>query len=145
MLFHSGLGFMHGSKIICCSVCSMLSSLKPRNSSLPRVKWQLIVKLTRFNYYCPPAIRLRISISEKSDYLFVMLLIHVCGIVFSCCQDYIKDPDRKFVADTVAAIALCAQKLPSIATACLEGLLTLVFYGNSLHVCIFCVNHSSWN
>jgi AP-3 complex subunit beta len=65
--------------------------------------------------------------------------------LFSCCQDYIKDPDRKFVADTVAAIALCAQKLPSIATSCLEGLLALVFYGNSLHVCTFCVNHFSWN
>jgi AP-3 complex subunit beta len=50
------------------------------------------------------------------------------------CQDYIKDPDRKFVADTVAAIALCAQKLPSIATACLEGLLALVFYGNNFHL-----------
>ncbi|RLM60405.1 AP3-complex subunit beta-A [Panicum miliaceum] len=53
-------------------------------------------------------------------------------------QDYIKDPDRKFVADTVAAIALCAQKLPSIATACLEGLLALVFYessiSNSVHI-----------
>jgi len=58
--------------------------------------------------------------------------------IFEEFQDYIKDPDRKFVADTVAAIALCAQKLPSIATACLEGLLTLVFYesfiSNSVHL-----------
>jgi len=51
-----------------------------------------------------------------------------------CCQDYIKDPDRKFVADTVAAISLCAQKLPSVATTCLEGLLALVFYGNNFHL-----------
>jgi AP-3 complex subunit beta len=58
--------------------------------------------------------------------------------IFEEFQDYIKDPDRKFVADTVAAIALCAQKLPSIATACLEGLLALVFYessiSNSVHI-----------
>ncbi|RCV29251.1 hypothetical protein SETIT_5G469000v2 [Setaria italica] len=52
--------------------------------------------------------------------------------IFEEFQDYIKDPDRKFVADTVAAIALCAQKLPSIATACLEGLLALVFYESSI-------------
>lgn len=58
--------------------------------------------------------------------------------IFEEFQDYIKDPDRKFVADTVAAIALCAQKLPSIATSCLEGLLALVFYesfiSNSVHL-----------
>ncbi|CAN6291824.1 unnamed protein product [Urochloa humidicola] len=52
--------------------------------------------------------------------------------IFEEFQDYIKDPDRKFVADTVAAIALCAQKLPSIATACLEGLLAIVFYESSI-------------
>jgi len=50
------------------------------------------------------------------------------------CQDYIKDPDRKFVADTVAAISLCGQKLPFVATTCLEGLLALVFYGNNFHL-----------
>ncbi|KAL2317227.1 hypothetical protein Fmac_031103 [Flemingia macrophylla] len=36
------------------------------------------------------------------------------------------DPDRRFAADTVAAIGLCAQRLPKMATSCLEGLLTLV-------------------
>nr|XP_029150227.1 AP3-complex subunit beta-A isoform X2 [Arachis hypogaea] len=41
-------------------------------------------------------------------------------------QDYIRDPDRKFAADTVAAIGLCAQKLPKMATTCVEGLLTLI-------------------
>ncbi|XP_062208225.1 AP3-complex subunit beta-A-like isoform X2 [Phragmites australis] len=51
--------------------------------------------------------------------------------IFEEFQDYIKDPDRKFVADTIAAIALCAQKLPSIASICLEGLLALVFYESS--------------
>ncbi|URE48097.1 AP3-complex subunit [Musa troglodytarum] len=29
-------------------------------------------------------------------------------------QDYVKDPDRRFVADTVAAIGLCAQRLPMV-------------------------------
>ncbi|XP_006646740.2 AP3-complex subunit beta-A [Oryza brachyantha] len=52
--------------------------------------------------------------------------------IFEEFQDYIKDPDRRFVADTVAAIALCAQKLPSITTTCLEGLLALVFYESSI-------------
>ncbi|KAG8390857.1 hypothetical protein BUALT_Bualt01G0127200 [Buddleja alternifolia] len=40
-------------------------------------------------------------------------------------QDYIRDPDRKFAADTVAAIGLCAQRLPDVANTCLEGLLVL--------------------
>ncbi|XP_020580714.1 AP3-complex subunit beta-A isoform X2 [Phalaenopsis equestris] len=40
-------------------------------------------------------------------------------------QDYIKDPDRKFVADTVAAIGICAQRIPSVVDASLEGLLGL--------------------
>ncbi|XP_037416273.1 AP3-complex subunit beta-A-like [Triticum dicoccoides] len=53
-------------------------------------------------------------------------------------QDYMKDPNRRFVADTVAAIALCALKLPSITSSCLEGLLALVLYElsitNSVHL-----------
>ncbi|KAK3166627.1 hypothetical protein QOZ80_1AG0048270 [Eleusine coracana subsp. coracana] len=52
--------------------------------------------------------------------------------IFEEFQDYIKDPDRKFVADTVAAIALCAQKIPSISSNCIEGLLGLVFYESSI-------------
>ncbi|XP_052154130.1 AP3-complex subunit beta-A [Oryza glaberrima] len=52
--------------------------------------------------------------------------------IFEEFQDYIKEPDRRFVADTVAAIALCAQKLPSITTSCLGGLLALVFYESSI-------------
>ncbi|XP_020086845.1 AP3-complex subunit beta-A [Ananas comosus] len=47
-------------------------------------------------------------------------------------QDYIKDPDRRFVADTVAAIGLCAQRLPTVASTCLEGLLALVLYESSV-------------
>ncbi|KAK7276283.1 hypothetical protein RIF29_17421 [Crotalaria pallida] len=41
-------------------------------------------------------------------------------------QDYIRDPDRRFAADAVAAFGLCAQRLPIIASTCLEGLLTLI-------------------
>ncbi|KAL1194936.1 AP3-complex subunit beta-A [Cardamine amara subsp. amara] len=41
-------------------------------------------------------------------------------------EDYIKDPDRRFAADTVAAIGLCAKRLPTIPTTCLDGLLALV-------------------
>ncbi|CAN1746934.1 AP3-complex subunit beta-A [Linum perenne] len=40
-------------------------------------------------------------------------------------QDYIRDPDRRFAADTVAAIGLCALQLPKMASKCLEGLLAL--------------------
>ncbi|CAI0411287.1 unnamed protein product [Linum tenue] len=40
-------------------------------------------------------------------------------------QDYIRDPDRRFAADTVAAIGLCALQLPKMASTCLEGLLAL--------------------
>lgn len=41
-------------------------------------------------------------------------------------QDYVRDPDRKFAADTVSAIGLCAQRLPMISKTCLEGLLALI-------------------
>ncbi|XP_061363718.1 AP3-complex subunit beta-A [Gastrolobium bilobum] len=41
-------------------------------------------------------------------------------------QDYIRDPDRRFAADAVAAIGLCAQRLPKMASTSLEGLLTLI-------------------
>lgn len=42
------------------------------------------------------------------------------------------DPDRQFVADTVAAIGLCTQRLPSMANSCLEGLLALIVQGTLL-------------
>ncbi|XP_077239011.1 protein affected trafficking 2 [Tasmannia lanceolata] len=47
------------------------------------------------------------------------------SFIFHEFQDYIKDPDRRFVADTIAAIGLCAQRLPSVANSCLERLLAL--------------------
>lgn len=46
-------------------------------------------------------------------------------------QDYIRDPDRRFAADTVAAIGLCAQKIPDVATTCLEALLFLALSESS--------------
>ncbi|KAK4425177.1 AP3-complex subunit beta-A [Sesamum alatum] len=46
-------------------------------------------------------------------------------------QDYIRDPDRRFAADTVAAIGLCAQRLPDVAHTCLEGLLFLALSESS--------------
>ncbi|KAL5799981.1 hypothetical protein ACOSQ4_032865 [Xanthoceras sorbifolium] len=45
--------------------------------------------------------------------------------IFKEFQDYIKDPDRRFAADTVAAIGLCARRLPKMANTCIEGLLAL--------------------
>ncbi|KAI3498014.1 hypothetical protein L1887_33703 [Cichorium endivia] len=32
------------------------------------------------------------------------------SIIFQEFQDYVKDPDRRFVADSVAAIGLCAMR-----------------------------------
>ncbi|KAH9624201.1 hypothetical protein KSS87_008278 [Heliosperma pusillum] len=46
--------------------------------------------------------------------------------IFQEFQDYIKDPDRRFAADTVAAIGLCAQRLEKFTDLCLETLLSLV-------------------
>ncbi|CAM8960725.1 unnamed protein product [Rhodiola kirilowii] len=46
--------------------------------------------------------------------------------IFQEFQDYIRDPDRRFAADTVAAIGLCAQRLPKVASLCLERLLVLI-------------------
>lgn len=46
--------------------------------------------------------------------------------VFKEFQDYIRYPDRRFAADTVAAIGLCARKLPKMANTCVEGLLALI-------------------
>ncbi|XP_071732818.1 AP3-complex subunit beta-A [Rutidosis leptorrhynchoides] len=45
--------------------------------------------------------------------------------IFQEFQDYVKDPDRRFAADTVAAIGLCAKRNPQVANTCLEGLLVL--------------------
>ncbi|XAR72008.1 hypothetical protein NMG60_11018496 [Bertholletia excelsa] len=46
--------------------------------------------------------------------------------IFQEFQDYIRDPDRRFAADTVAAIGLCARRLPKVSNMCLEGLLALI-------------------
>ncbi|XP_038989039.1 AP3-complex subunit beta-A [Phoenix dactylifera] len=55
-------------------------------------------------------------------------------IIFEEFQDYIKDPDRRFVADTVAAIGLCAQRLPTVAATCLKGLLALIIHESSISI-----------
>ncbi|KZV55456.1 hypothetical protein F511_32003 [Dorcoceras hygrometricum] len=47
-------------------------------------------------------------------------------------QDYVRDPNRRFAADAVAAIGFCTLKLPDVANTCLEGLLTLAL-SESLH------------
>ncbi|XP_057475186.1 AP3-complex subunit beta-A-like isoform X1 [Actinidia eriantha] len=47
------------------------------------------------------------------------------SVIFQEFQDYVRDPDRRFAADTVAAIGLCARRLPKVADMCLEGLLAL--------------------
>ncbi|WCJ19629.1 AP-3 complex subunit beta [Euphorbia peplus] len=72
-------------------------------------------------------------ISSDSHQIKALKLEILCSIITETSisstlkefQDYIRDPDRKFAADTVAAIGLCAQRLPGIADTCLEGLLTL--------------------
>ncbi|KAL9249746.1 AP3-complex subunit beta-A-like protein [Drosera capensis] len=46
--------------------------------------------------------------------------------IFQEFQDYVRDPDRRFAADTVAAIGLCGQRAVNIANTCLEGLLSLI-------------------
>lgn len=46
--------------------------------------------------------------------------------IFQEFQEYIRDPDRRFAADTIAAIGFCAQRLTEVASTCLEGLLTLI-------------------
>ena len=48
-----------------------------------------------------------------------------------------KDPDRKFAADTVAAIGLCAQQFPKVANTCLEGLLALASHGKHQSIYLF--------
>ncbi|XP_052186164.1 AP3-complex subunit beta-A [Diospyros lotus] len=48
------------------------------------------------------------------------------SVIFQEFQDYVRDPDRRFAADTVAAIGLCARQLPKVANMCLEGLLALI-------------------
>ncbi|PPE00252.1 hypothetical protein GOBAR_DD02730 [Gossypium barbadense] len=52
--------------------------------------------------------------------------------IFKEFQDYIRDPDRRFAAATVAAIGICARQLPKMAHICVDGLLTLTRQENSL-------------
>ncbi|GLT75421.1 hypothetical protein SLA2020_471500 [Shorea laevis] len=45
--------------------------------------------------------------------------------IFKEFQDYIRDPDRQFAADAVAAIGLCAQQIPKMENAYIDELLAL--------------------
>ncbi|KAL2622194.1 hypothetical protein R1flu_002399 [Riccia fluitans] len=45
-------------------------------------------------------------------------------------QAYVRSPDRQFAADTVAAIGRCAVRLPTLTTACTNGLLLLAKSGS---------------
>ncbi|KDP44947.1 hypothetical protein JCGZ_01447 [Jatropha curcas] len=73
-------------------------------------------------------------ISSDSYQIKALKLEILCSIttessissIFKEFQDYIRDPDRRFAADTVAAIGSCAQRLPKIANTCLEGLLAVI-------------------
>ncbi|KAD2805121.1 hypothetical protein E3N88_38498 [Mikania micrantha] len=47
------------------------------------------------------------------------------SVIFQEFQDHVRDPDRRFAADTVAAIGLCAKRNPQVAHTCVEGLLAL--------------------
>lgn len=55
--------------------------------------------------------------------------------IFQEIQGYVQDPDRKFAADAVAAIGLCAQRIPSEVDACVHGLLTLIKEESSISLC----------
>ncbi|XP_009624439.1 AP3-complex subunit beta-A [Nicotiana tomentosiformis] len=61
----------------------------------------------------------------KLDILSLIATHSSISPIFNEFQDYIKDPYRRFAADAVAAIGLCAERLPNIASTCLEGLLIL--------------------
>ncbi|KAJ4848705.1 AP3-complex subunit beta-A [Turnera subulata] len=72
-------------------------------------------------------------ISSDSYQIKALKLDILCSIatdlsvlsIFKEFQDYIRDPDRRFAADTIAAIGLCAQRLPKMSDTFLEGLLAL--------------------
>ncbi|XP_068668595.1 AP3-complex subunit beta-A [Aristolochia californica] len=62
----------------------------------------------------------------KLDILSTIVTESSIQSIFQELQDYVKDPDQRFAADTVAVIGLCAQRLPQVANNCLEGLLALI-------------------
>ncbi|KAB5538800.1 hypothetical protein DKX38_016333 [Salix brachista] len=72
-------------------------------------------------------------VSSDSYQIKALKLEIICSIatdssissIFKEFQDHIRDPDRRFAADAVAAIGLCAKQIPNMARTCLEGLLAL--------------------
>ncbi|XP_058109641.1 AP3-complex subunit beta-A isoform X2 [Magnolia sinica] len=71
----------------------------------------------------------------KLEILSIIATDSSISSIFQEFQDYIKDSDRRFVADTVAAIGLCAQRLPNVANTCVEGLLALTRQESSISAC----------
>ncbi|KAL2541700.1 AP3-complex subunit beta-A [Abeliophyllum distichum] len=74
------------------------------------------------------------SYQVKALKLEILSSIATCSsisAIFLEFQDYIRDQDRRFAADTVAAIGLCSQRLPDVAKTCLEGLLALALSESS--------------
>ncbi|XP_062092663.1 AP3-complex subunit beta-A isoform X2 [Humulus lupulus] len=61
----------------------------------------------------------------KLDILASIAIDSSISQIYKEFQDYIRDPDRRFAADTIAAIGICVQRLPQMAHTCLEGLLAL--------------------
>ncbi|KAF3776616.1 AP3-complex subunit beta-A [Nymphaea thermarum] len=62
----------------------------------------------------------------KLEILSIIATDSSIPLIFQEFQDYLKDPDRRFVADTVHVIGECAQRLPKVSATCLEGLLSLI-------------------
>ncbi|KAI4372981.1 hypothetical protein MLD38_011156 [Melastoma candidum] len=62
----------------------------------------------------------------KLDILSYIAIESTIPFILKELQDYVRDPDRKFAADAVAAIGLCAERLPTMAERCLDGLLSLI-------------------
>ncbi|XP_057788950.1 AP3-complex subunit beta-A [Salvia miltiorrhiza] len=67
----------------------------------------------------------------KLDILSTIATKTSISSIFLEFQDHVRDPDRRFAADTVAAIGLCAQKLPDVSNTCLEALLFLALSESS--------------
>ncbi|CAN6442680.1 unnamed protein product [Victoria cruziana] len=70
----------------------------------------------------------------KLEILSIIATDSSIPLIFQEFQDYLKDPDRRFVADTVHVIGECAQRLPKVSSTCLEGLLGLIRQESSSNV-----------
>ncbi|XP_078428645.1 protein affected trafficking 2 [Wolffia australiana] len=71
----------------------------------------------------------------KLDILSTIITESSVASILEEFQDYFKDPDRKFAVDVVAAISVCAKKVPTVAKTCLERLLDMVKQESSILHC----------